>query len=131
MTDALPLVVVGEDDEDILLLVQATLSGAGYEVALARDGAAALALVQDRRPAAVVLDIAMPGLDGLEVLTRARAEPSTAELPIVLLSARAQESDVARGYELGASRYIRKPFSPRELVAAVDELVSGQAAPGT
>jgi DNA-binding response OmpR family regulator len=123
MTDDRPLVVVAEDDEDILMLVRASLSGAGYEVAVARDGAAALALLLDRRPAAAVLDIAMPELDGLEVLTRARAEPATAELPIVLLSARAQESDVARGYELGASRYVRKPFSPRDLVAVVDELV--------
>jgi DNA-binding response OmpR family regulator len=123
VTDDRPLVVVAEDDEDILMLVRASLSGAGYEVAVARDGAAALELLRDRRPAAAVLDIAMPELDGLEVLSRARAEPSTAELPIVLLSARAQESDVARGYELGASKYIRKPFSPRDLVAAVDELV--------
>jgi two-component system response regulator MtrA len=123
MTDDRPLVVVAEDDEDILMLVRASLSGAGYEVAVARDGAAALALLLDRRPAAAVLDIAMPELDGLEVLMRARAEPATAELPIVLLSARAQESDVARGYELGASRYVRKPFSPRDLVAVVDELV--------
>jgi DNA-binding response OmpR family regulator len=124
MTDDRPLVVVAEDDEDILMLVRASLSGAGYEVAVARDGAAALALLLDRRPAAAVLDIAMPELDGLEVLMRARAEPATAELPIVLLSARAQESDVARGYELGASRYVRKPFSPRDLVAVVDELVA-------
>jgi DNA-binding response OmpR family regulator len=123
VTDDRPLVVVAEDDEDILMLVRASLSGAGYEVAVARDGAAALELLRDRRPAAAVLDIAMPELDGLEVLSRARAEPSTAELPIVLLSARAQESDVARGYELGASKYIRKPFSPRDLVAALDELV--------
>jgi two-component system, OmpR family, response regulator MtrA len=124
MTDDRPLVVVAEDDEDILMLVRASLSGAGYEVAVARDGAAALELLLHRRPAAAVLDIAMPELDGLEVLTRARSEPATAELPIVLLSARAQESDVARGYELGASKYIRKPFSPRDLVAALDELVS-------
>ena len=65
----------------------------------------------------------MPGLDGLEVLTRVRADRALSELPVVLLSARAQEQDVARGYALGASRYIRKPFSPRELVAMVDELV--------
>jgi two-component system, OmpR family, response regulator MtrA len=119
------LVVVADDDEDILMLVRATLIAGGYEVAVARNGVAALALLQERRPAAVVLDIAMPELDGLEVLSRLRADPATADLPVVLLSARAQESDVAGGYELGASKYIRKPFSPRELKAAVDELTTG------
>jgi two-component system response regulator MtrA len=124
LTEDAPLVVVADDDEDILMLVRATLAGAGYEVVLARDGSAALALLRERRAAAAVLDIAMPELDGLEVLTQLRADPATADLPVILLSARAQESDVARGYELGASRYIRKPFSPRELKAAVDELAS-------
>ena len=123
MTDERPLVVVADDDEDILLLVSATLTGGGYAVQLARDGNAALSLLRERRAAAAVLDVAMPDLDGLEVLTRVRADPTIADLPIVLLSARAQESDVARGYELGASKYIRKPFSPRELVATVDQLV--------
>lgn len=123
MTTDAPVVVVADDDEDILMLVRAILTAAGYEVALARDGSAALALLHERRPAAAVLDIAMPGIDGLEVLTRVRADPATADLPVVLLSARAQENDVARGYELGASKYIRKPFSPRELVAAVSEIV--------
>jgi DNA-binding response OmpR family regulator len=123
LTDDRPLVVVADDDEDILMLVRIALAGAGYEVAIARDGSAALSLLRERRAAAAVLDIAMPELDGLEVLTRVRHEEGTAELPVVLLSARAQEDDVARGYRLGASKYIRKPFSPRELVAAVDELV--------
>ena len=125
MTGERPLVVVADDDEDILMLVRATLTAAGYEVALARDGHRALSLLRERRPVAAVLDVAMPELDGLEVLTRARADPATADLPIIILSARAQENDVARGYGLGASRYIRKPFSPRELAAAVAELAQG------
>jgi two-component system, OmpR family, response regulator MtrA len=107
------------------MLVRATLATGDYEVAVARNGVAALALLAERRPAAVVLDIAMPELDGLEVLTRLRADPATADLPVVLLSARAQESDVARGYQLGASKYVRKPFSPRELRDAVDALTKG------
>jgi DNA-binding response OmpR family regulator len=120
-----PLVVVADDDEDILMLVRATLASGGYDVEVARNGDAALELVQDRRPAAAVLDIAMPGLDGLEVLTKLREDPATRDLPVVLLSARAQEQDVAHGYSLGASTYIRKPFSPRELVAAIDKLLRG------
>ena len=122
MTAEAPLVVVADDDEDILMLVRATLAAAGYDVAVARDGAAALSLLRDRRPAAVVLDIAMPELDGLEVLERVRADPATADLPVILLSARAQENDVAHGYRVGASKYIRKPFSPRELRTALDDV---------
>ena len=123
MTEERPLVVVADDDEDILMLVRAALIGGGYDVELARDGGAALSLLRAGHAAAAVLDVAMPELDGLEVVTRVRSDPAIAWLPIVLLSARAQEADVARGYELGASKYIRKPFSPRELVEAVDELV--------
>jgi two-component system response regulator MtrA len=122
LTDDRPGVVVAEDDEDILMLVRATLTGRGYAVEVARDGRAALALVRERAPAAAVLDIAMPELSGLDVLSQVRSDPAIADLPIILLSARAQENDVARGYELGASKYIRKPFSPRELVTAIDEL---------
>jgi DNA-binding response OmpR family regulator len=123
LSDERPLVVVADDDEDILTLVRVTLRGGGYDVEVARDGNAALSLLRQRRPAAAVLDIAMPGLDGLEVLTRVRRDPGIGDVPIVLLSARAQEGDVAHGYELGASKYVRKPFSPRELVAVLDELV--------
>ena len=123
MSGEAPLVVVADDDEDILMLVRACLAAGGYQIEVARDGDAALSLVQERHPAAAVLDIAMPGLDGLEVLTRLREDPATSELPVVLLSARAQEQDVAHGYELGASKYVRKPFSPRELLAAVDALL--------
>jgi DNA-binding response OmpR family regulator len=118
-----PLVIVADDDEDILMLVRTALAAGGYDVEVARDGNAALSLLEQRAAAAAVLDIAMPGIDGLQVLTRLRGDPASADLPIVLLSARAQENDVARGYELGASRYVRKPFSPRELVAILNELV--------
>jgi CheY-like chemotaxis protein len=123
MTAEPALVVVADDDEDILMLVRACLRGGGYEVEVARDGNAALSLLRELGPAAAVLDIAMPGLDGLQVLTSLRDDPATRELPVVLLSARAQEQDVAHGYALGATRYVRKPFSPRELLAAVDELL--------
>ncbi len=118
-----PLVLVADDEEDIVLLVSAVLSRAGFEVLQASDGAQALQLVRERRPRLVVLDVAMPELDGLDVLRRLRADPETADLPVILLSARAQEADVALGYAEGASKYIRKPFSPRELVAVAGELV--------
>jgi DNA-binding response OmpR family regulator len=117
-----PLVVVADDEDDILMLVDATLRSAGFDVARARNGAHALELVRERAPRLAVLDVSMPDVDGLEVLRRLRADETTADLPIVLLSARAQETDVARGYELGASRYVRKPFRPAELVAIAREL---------
>jgi two-component system response regulator MtrA len=79
--------------------------------------------VRARKPDLVVLDIAMPEVDGLEVLRRLRADPTTSELPVVLLSARAQEADVERGFAIGASAYLKKPFSPRELSEHVAELL--------
>jgi CheY-like chemotaxis protein len=117
------LVLIADDDADILLLVRAVLERSGHEVVAASDGAEALASVRARKPDLVVLDIAMPEVDGLEVLRRLRADPTTSELPVVLLSARAQEADVKRGFASGASAYLKKPFSPRELSEHVAELL--------
>lgn len=123
MRDAAPLVVVADDAGDILALVQTALTRAGYEVVTAGDGEAALRLIRERRPALAILDVSMPKLDGLGVLVQVREDPSLAGLPVILLSALAQESDVERGYSLGASKYVRKPFSPRELVSIVGEIL--------
>jgi two-component system response regulator MtrA len=117
------LVLVADDDVDILALVKAILERAGHEVMTAGDGAQALALVRERRPDLAVLDFAMPKMDGLEVLRRLRADDESSDLPVVLLSARAQEADVALGFATGASAYVRKPFSPRELADRVAELL--------
>jgi two-component system, OmpR family, phosphate regulon response regulator PhoB len=121
---ALPLVLIADDDADILSLVRAVLERSGHEVISVGDGLQALASVTERKPDLAVLDISMPELDGLEVLRRLRADSATSELPVVLLSARAQEADVKLGYELGASAYVKKPFSPRELADRVTELLS-------
>ena len=123
MRDAAPLVVVADDAGDILALVQTALTRAGYEVVTAGDGEAALRLIRERRPALALLDVSMPKLDGLGVLVQVREDPLLAGLPVILLSALAQESDVERGYSLGASKYVRKPFSPRELVSIVGEIL--------
>ena len=117
------LVLIADDDADILSLVKAVLERSGHEVVAASDGAEALASVRARKPDLAVLDIAMPEVDGLEVLRRLRADPTTSELPVVLLSARAQEADVERGFAIGASAYLKKPFSPRELSEHVAELL--------
>ncbi len=120
-----PRVLVADDDEDILLLVTTRLRRDGFDVVSARDGNEALALALEHRPAVAVLDIGMPGLGGLEVLARIRSDESLQGMRILLLTAKAQESDVRRGYAAGADAYVRKPFSPAELSARVRELVDG------
>lgn len=117
------LILIADDDEDILALVKAVLERSGHEVMAVGNGAEALASVRARRPDLAVLDITMPHVDGLEVLRRLRADAETAALPVVLLSAQAQEADVVRGFATGASAYVKKPFSPRELAARVAELL--------
>jgi len=117
------LILIADDDEDILALVKAVLERSGHEVVAVGDGAEALASVRARRPDLAVIDITMPHVDGLEVLRRLRADAETTTLPIVLLSAQAQEADVVRGFATGASAYVKKPFSPRELAARVAELL--------
>jgi CheY-like chemotaxis protein len=121
--NARSLVLIADDDADILALVKAVLERSGHEVVAVRDGAEALASVGARKPDLAVLDIAMPEVDGLEVLRRLRADATTSDLPVVLLSARAQEADVKRGFAIGASAYLKKPFSPRELSELVAELL--------
>lgn len=116
------LVLVADDDDDILLLVTTRLRRDGFEVIFARNGEEALALAQERRPDVAVLDIGMPKLDGLEVLQRIRADDALKGVRVLLLTAKAQESDVRRGYETGADAYVRKPFSPSDLSARVREL---------
>ena len=119
------VVLVADDDEDILLLITARLRRDGYEIVQARDGVEALAAARERRPDLAVLDIGMPGLDGLEVLGKIRADKHIAGTRVLLLTAKAQEQDVRRGYAGGADAYMKKPFSPAELAAKVAELIAG------
>jgi DNA-binding response OmpR family regulator len=119
------LVLVADDDEDILLLVTTRLRRDGFDVVSASSGDRALALARERKPAIAVLDIGMPGLDGLEVLEQIRADEALSGTLVLLLTAKAQESDVRRGYEAGADAYVRKPFSPAELSKRVRELLDG------
>jgi DNA-binding response OmpR family regulator len=123
-----PLVLVADDDEDILLLVTARLRRDGFEILQARDGEAALAAVRERRPLVAVLDVGMPGLDGLEVVQAIRADPELSGTRLLLLTAKAQEQDVRRGYESGSDVYMKKPFSPAELSAKVRELTDARNA---
>jgi signal transduction histidine kinase len=119
------LVLCADDDEDILSLVSLRLERAGFDVATASDGEAAVEIARERRPALAVLDVMMPRRTGYEVLSELRSDEALREIKVILLSARVQESDVARGLEAGADAYLAKPFRAQELVAKVNELLDG------
>jgi len=112
-------ILVVDDEKDIRELVRFHLEQEGYALREAENGEQALAQVAAERPALVVLDLMLPGTDGLEVCRRLRAAEATRALPIIMLTAKAAEVDRVLGLELGADDYVTKPFSPRELVARV------------
>ena len=117
------LVMVIEDEKDIRDLVRYNLEKAGYRVAAAADGEEGLQQLFASRPDALVLDLMLPGASGLEILREVRGEPTTHDLPVLVLTARSAEMDKLLGFEHGADDYLTKPFSPRELVARVKALV--------
>jgi DNA-binding response OmpR family regulator len=123
-----PLLLVADDDEDILTLVQLRLSRSGFEVIVARDGEEALGLIRERRPDLAVLDCMMPKASGLDVLRTMRADSAMAEIPVVLLTARATDADVREGLDAGADDYIAKPFSPQELAIRVQNILGSERA---
>ncbi len=116
-------ILVVEDDRDIAELIGRYLEKAGYTVELLASGRDALAALVARPPDVLVLDLMLPGVDGLEICRATRAQEKTANIPIIMLTARAEESDRIAGLELGADDYLGKPFSPNELVARVRALL--------
>jgi DNA-binding response OmpR family regulator len=125
-----PLVLVADDEEDIRALVAFRLERAGYEVITAADGEEALTLAKTRLPDLAVLDMMMPKATGLEVTRILRAQDTTKDIPVILLTARAQEADVASGFEAGADDYVKKPFSPMDLQLRVQALLERSPAVG-
>lgn len=111
------IVLIIEDDPDILELLSYTLGKEGYETTMAATGEAGLAAMRERAPDLVLLDVMLPGMDGFELLRKAKADPALARVPVLMVSARGEEADVVTGLELGAEDYVTKPFSPRVLVA--------------
>lgn len=111
--------LVVEDDRDIAELVAHHLHKAGYASEILRSGAEVLSAVRERPPALVVLDLMLPGRDGLDVCRSMRADPRTSAVPIIMLTARGDETDRVVGLEVGGDDYVTKPFSPKELVARV------------
>jgi len=120
-------VTIIEDDSDIAGLVEHYLAAEGFKVSHARDGAEGLKRVKAMPPDLVILDLMLPGLDGLDVCKALRANPATSALPILMLTAKGEESDKVIGLELGADDYLTKPFSPKELVARVKSLLRRKA----
>jgi two-component system phosphate regulon response regulator PhoB len=112
-------ILVIEDEEDILELIRYNLDREGYQVICAESGEKGLEIARRQRPDLLLLDLMLPGLDGLEVCKRLKTDGAVANLPIVMVTARGEEADVVTGLELGAEDYVTKPFSPRVLVARV------------
>jgi DNA-binding response OmpR family regulator len=125
MTAAAPdRILVADDDGDIRDLVVFKLTQAGYDVEAVEDGAAALSSIEAPLPRLAILDVMMPGLSGIDVLRRVRADARLKDLEVILLTAKSRDIDVDAGFATGASDYVIKPFSPRELLHRVNALVA-------
>ena len=118
-----PTLLVVEDDPVILRLLEVNFELEGFEVLLAHDGAQGLALARSEHPAMVITDIMMPRMSGIELVQALKADPATASIPIILLSAKAQTSDLKAGMDSGADDYVTKPFEPLDLVDRVNALL--------
>ncbi len=116
-------ILVVDDEDDIRELVQLNLDREGYRVLTCETGEQALAVARSKTPDLIVLDLMLPGIDGLEVCKRLKADPGLGQIPVVMLTAKGEESDIVAGLELGADDYITKPFSGKVLVARVRRLL--------
>jgi two-component system alkaline phosphatase synthesis response regulator PhoP len=121
----MPKILVCDDERHIVRLIQVNLERQGYQVVTAYDGKEGLEKVTAEKPDLVVLDVMMPYMDGFEVLKNLRREPETEGLPVIMLTAKAQDKDVFEGYHYGADMYLTKPFNPMELVTFVKRILSG------
>jgi two-component system phosphate regulon response regulator PhoB len=125
-------ILIVDDEQDVLDLLTFNLQKAGFKTIAARDGATALQKARDAMPALIVLDLMLPQIEGTEVCRQLKADPKTAHIPIIMLTAKAEEVDRVVGLELGADDYVTKPFSPRELALRVKTILrraSGKVAP--
>ncbi|MDY0376712.1 MAG: response regulator transcription factor [Desulfobacterium sp.] len=120
-------ILIVDDERDIVELVRFNLEREGYETLVAFSGEKALSKANKEMPDLIVLDLMLPGIDGLEVTRQIRGKQETMKIPIVMLTAKGEESDIVTGLELGANDYISKPFSPRELVARIRGILRRRA----
>lgn len=117
-------VLIADDEPNIVISLEFMMKREGYEVVVARDGPAALAAIRAERPALVLLDAMMPGMSGFDVCEAVRADAELRGTRIMLLTAKGRETDVARGVGAGADAYVTKPFSTRELVARIRDMLA-------
>jgi DNA-binding response OmpR family regulator len=121
-------VLVVDDEPDTVELIEFNLKNAGYDIVTADDGAEALRKARSTEPDLIILDVMLPELDGLQVCKLLRNDPATAKIPVLMLTAKAAEVDRILGLELGARDYVTKPFSPRELILRVRNLLAPEEA---
>ena len=119
-------IVVADDDLDLCELLAMKLRQSDFEVFMALDGMQAIELVRSVEPDLVILDIMMPLMSGMEVLRQMKSEPAIADIPVILMTAKRQENDVASGFALGVVDYIVKPFNLKDLVVQVRTVISGK-----
>lgn len=125
-----PLILIADDEDDVRELVRLNLRRAGFQTAEARDGLTALKVARQQRPSLIVLDIMMPGRDGLRVCEELRQDEFLKSVPVIMLTARGMAEDRIAGLEKGADDYMAKPFSPKELVLRVQALLRRTSAAG-
>jgi CheY-like chemotaxis protein len=121
--DTKKTIMVVDDNPDIITIVKTILEGRGYTVFSASGGPELLNMLPNKKPDLIILDIMMPEMDGLEVLTRLKGKTETASIPVILLTAKVQYEDVLGGYKLGADYYITKPFTSTQLVNGINLLL--------
>lgn len=129
--DTKKTIMVVDDNPDIITIVKTILEGRGFTVFSASSGLELLNMLPNHKPDLIILDIMMPEMDGLEVLTRLKGKTETSTIPVILLTAKVQYEDVLGGYKLGADYYITKPFTSTQLVNGINLLLGeGKAAAG-
>lgn len=119
-------ILVVDDERHIVRLVQVNLERQGYQVLTAYDGVECLEKARAEKPDLIILDVMMPRMDGFEALQRLKTDPETSIIPVIMLTARAQDRDVLQGYQYGADLYLTKPFSPLELISLVKRVFESQ-----
>jgi two-component system, OmpR family, alkaline phosphatase synthesis response regulator PhoP len=123
-------ILVVDDERQIVKLVEINLHKAGYTVVTAYDGVEALEKVDSEKPDMIVLDVMMPRMNGFDVLKRLQANPATEHIPVIMLTAKAQDADIFAGWQSGVSSYLTKPFNPRELLTFVQRIFESLDHPG-
>jgi two-component system alkaline phosphatase synthesis response regulator PhoP/two-component system response regulator VicR len=120
----MPRILAVDDEPNIVRLIQVNLERHGYQVETANNGAQALAKIRENRPDLLVSDVMMPEMDGFELLSSIRRDPALSDLPVIMLTAKAQDANVMEGYSRGADMYLTKPFNPAELLQFVKRILT-------